>query len=178
MPNITNIKISLKVLPICLDTVCSIAKNCNISFKKYNNFVVLRTEFTYIIFKNKKGCNTHVNITKLRFFSDIEKSKQFLNRKILCLLKSSVIHQKIDNITASYDLKKNVNILKTIKKFINLCEVRYNNEKFPGVFLKHTLGTIIVFHSGKTILIGSKTLDSLKCLTQFLTVNMCRELMI
>jgi hypothetical protein len=172
MSTITNIKISLKVLPICLDTVCSIAKKCDLAFKRYNNFIVLRNEFTYIIFKNKKGCNTHINITKLRCFSDIERCQDFLNRDILCMFKSCVIQQKIDNITASYDLKKNVDILKTIEKFINLCEVRYNNEKFPGVFLKHSLGTIIVFHSGKTILIGSKNLNSLKCLTQFLTVNM------
>jgi TATA-box binding protein (TBP) (component of TFIID and TFIIIB) len=173
MSTITNIKVSLKVLPICLDTVCDIAKNNSIAYKKYNNFIVLRNEFTYIIFKNKKGCNTHINITKLRFFSDIEKSKQFLNDEILHLFNSNVIQQKIDNITASYDLKKNVNILETIEKFIGLCEVRYNNEKFPGVFLKHILGTIIVFHSGKTILIGSKDINSLKCLTQFLIVNMC-----
>jgi|YelNatPaOPRAMG01_1025707.scaffolds.fasta_scaffold20455_5 hypothetical protein len=171
MLNITNFKISLKVLPICLDTVCDIAKKSNICFKRYNNFLVLQNKFTYIIFKNRKGSNTHINVTKLRIFEDIKESQKFLFSNFLNRLNSNIIFDKIDNITASYDLKKNIDIHQTIQNFKNLCEVRYNNETFPGVFLKHVCGTIIIFHSGKTILIGSKNITSLQCLINFLNAN-------
>jgi len=33
-------------------------------------------------------------------------------------------------------------------------KVKYNNEKFPGMFLKLDLGTIIIFHTGSLICIG------------------------
>lgn len=168
---VTNFKISLKVLPICLDTVCKIAQQLNIKFKKYNNFLVVNDQFTYIIFKNKNGFNTHINVTKIKQFEDIKKSKHFLSHNFLSHLKSGIVSDKIDNITASYDLKQNIDIFKTIKNFENLCEVRYNNETFPGVFLKHFLGTIIVFHSGKAIFIGSKSQCELECLLHFLTAN-------
>jgi len=171
MLNITNYKISLKVLPICLDSVCDIAKKSNIKIKRYNNFLVIQSEFTYIIFKNKKGFNTHVNITKIRTFEKIKEAQTFLFLNFLKCLKSDIIAVKIDNITASHNLKKNIDISQILKNFENLCDVRYNNETFPGVFLKHALGTIILFHSGKAILIGSKDISSLKCLVQFLVAN-------
>ena len=171
MLSVTNLKVSLKVLPICLDTVCSNAEISQTNFKRYNNFVVIQDNFTYIIFKNKIGFNTHVNITKIKKFEDIEESKTYFSENFLTCLNSKIISHKIDNITASYDLKKTINIFQVIEKFKDICEVRYNNETFPGVFLKHKLGTIIVFHSGKTIIIGSKDLSKLQCLIQFLTAN-------
>lgn len=171
MLKVTNFKISLKVEPICLDSVSEIAKQFNIKFKRYNNFIVVHEQYTYIIFKSGKSLNNHINVTKIKLFEDIKNSQQLLFSKILKHLNSNIISYKIDNITASYNLNRKINIDTIIEIFKNLCEVRYNNETFPGVFLKHIHGTIIIFHSGKTILIGSKDLSKLKCLTHFLIAN-------
>ena len=49
--------------------------------------------------------------------------------------------------------------------------IQYNNERFPGLFVKFErnlkkVGTAIVFHSGKIVIVGCKGLDELKCLSQ------------
>lgn len=159
--NITNIKISLKTSFLCLDTVVSILQEKAIAHKRYSNFIVIRDLYTYIIFK--QGCNgrNHVNITKLKVLADID-----LSIKHLCsvLLTCHIVEYKrvIDNITASINLERQFNLLEITKIFPGHCS--YNTEKFPGLFLKFNCGTIILFHTGKCILIGAKTESDIQCL--------------
>lgn len=159
--NITNIKISLKTSFLCLDTVVLILKEKDIAHKRYSNFIVIRDLYTYIIFK--QGCNgcNHVNITKLKVLDDID-----ISIKHLCsvLLTCHIVEYKrvVDNITASINLERQFNLLEITKLFPGHCS--YNTEKFPGLFLKFNCGTIILFHTGKCILIGAKTESDIQCL--------------
>ncbi len=80
----------------------------------------------------------------------------------------------IDNITGSFDLKKELILKDLIEitqnyQFEGNIYISYNNEKFPGMFLKvkignKRIGTIIIFHSGKVVFVGCKRLRNLRCL--------------
>ena len=71
----------------------------------------------------------------------------------------------MDNICATRNVMKNIDFTKLFKKLNNTKEnkfaVRYNNQKFPGMFIKfiknYWTGTIIIFKSGKIILVGLKS---------------------
>jgi TATA-box binding protein (TBP) (component of TFIID and TFIIIB) len=154
---ITNIKISLKTSFICLNTV--IEKIQNIKHKRYNNFVVLRDIYTYVIFKSGNGENNHINITKIKTFDDISHAVNHL----LNILPITEIKRQIDNITVSLNLCKKIN-LKELPCFEDCISVSYNSEKFPGVFIKFTCGTIILFHTGKCIFVGIKKEKDIECL--------------
>lgn len=146
---ITNIKLSLKTSYVCLDSVRKQLSNKNI--RCYNNFIVLRDKYTYIIFKSRDLVTNHINVTKIERFENVTES---INN-ILSLLQ--VIEQKrvIDNITVSLNLHKEIN-LNCLPDFSGIITKSYNTEKFPGVFLKFDCGTIILFHTGKCIIIGVK----------------------
>lgn len=154
---ITNIKLSLKTSYICLDSVRKQLDNKEI--KCYSNFIVLRDKYTYIIFKSKDLVTNHINVTKIGKFEDVPESII----KILSLLQ--VIEQKrvVDNITVSLNLHKEIN-LNCLPDFSSIIAKSYNTEKFPGVFLKFDCGTIILFHTGKCILIGVKKESDIECL--------------
>ena len=154
---ITNIKISVKTTFICLNTVVDKIKDLN--YKRYNNFVVFRDIFTYVIFKSSKGENNHINITKIKTFDEITCAIKHL-LDVLCV---SEIKRKIDNITVSLNLHKKVD-LKNLPSFEHCLSVSYNSEKFPGVFIKFNCGTIILFHTGKCIFIGIKKEEDIECL--------------
>ncbi len=53
-------------------------------------------------------------------------------------------------------MKRNLN-LSDISKTCNFKNLKYNNEKFPGLFVKFETGTVILFHSGKLVIVGCKT---------------------
>lgn len=159
---ITNIKISLKIDAICLSSVQEILKQKNINHTSYPNFMVIRKTYTYIIFKKGKNKNNHINITKLKTLEEIDDSIKVLKT---IFEKLFLIERKktIDNITASVNLNKFVDLLTLPKTFPNN-QISYNSEKFPGLFIKFKKGTVIVFHTGKSIIIGAKSVDDVRCL--------------
>jgi TATA-box binding protein (TBP) (component of TFIID and TFIIIB) len=154
---ITNIKISVKTTFICLNTVIDKVK-C-MKHKRYNNFVVLRNIYTYVIFKSGKNNINHINITKVKTFCDIEHAINHL-LNILCV---EEIKRTVDNITVSLNINRKVNLNK-LPVFENCISISYNSEKFPGAFIKFNCGTIILFHTGKCIFIGIKKREDIECL--------------
>ena len=165
--NITNIKVSVNIEHQSLDTVEKRIKDLSLTHKRYNNFIVLRNNFVYTIFRTGKNNLNHVNITKIKDFNQVEKALNNLQNIGLNINEKSL---HIDNITGSIDLKKEVHI-ESIIKFLHTnieykdVKVSYNNEKFPGLFLKlKSVGTIIIFHSGKVVFVGCKKLEDLECL--------------
>lgn len=159
---ITNIKVSLKINPLCLSSVQKELKSQNIPFSTYTNFIVVRKIFTYIIFKTGTQKNNHVNITKINSESAIITAIEILQT----LLTNVVIQkQTVDNITASTNLHKPILLTHLPNIYRNIdCIISYNPEKFPGLFIKVKNGTIIIFHTGKCIIIGAKTLNDIECL--------------
>jgi TATA-box binding protein (TBP) (component of TFIID and TFIIIB) len=173
--NLTNIKVSINIISQSLDSVENCMKELTRIYKRYNNFIVIREEFVYTIFRPGKKSSNHINITKIKNFDEIEKAVKKLDVFKFKVNENSL---KIDNITGSIDLKKEINIQKVInivtkeEKFNNI-KVSYNNEKFPGLFLKvKAVGTIIVFYSGKVVFVGCKTLSNLECLASLTRVLM------
>ena len=161
---ITNIKVSLKINPLCLSSVQKELESQNIPFTIYTNFIVVRKIFTYIIFKTGKQKNNHINITKINSEPVIKTAIEILQT----ILKNIVIQkQTVDNITASVNLYKPITLSHIPNIYRNIdCTISYNPEKFPGLFIKVKNGTIIIFHTGKCIIIGAKTIDDIECLLQ------------
>ena len=162
---ITNIKLSVKCSNVSLDSVFLFCKVNEIPYKKYNNFVVIKSVFTYIIFKkNNKEKNTkeyHTNITKIPTFCEVPESIQYLKTLLPNIL---LLSYKIDNISVSCNLLQTVDIFHIQKVAQNDCFVTYNKETFPGLFLKFKAGcgTAIVFYTGKCVLLGSKNIQHIE----------------
>lgn len=175
---VTNVKISIKCDPVSLHTVSEKAEDQAYKVKKSNNFIVLKRDFCVSLFKRKLGAlYNHVNITKIRDFDSIDRIISELKKiDVFCRTEFLVV----DNITGQL----NTHVYIDIRKFVNnnlqsvfdkytkdiSVHVKYNNEKFPGAFLKffkekRKLGTSIVFHSGKVIFVGSKCLKDIQCLS-------------
>lgn len=171
MFKIVNVKVSLKTSTIFLDNVCEIARKKNLYCKNYKNFIVLKSKYTYIIFKvNKEGKN-HVNITKIPLIHNISDAVEYFKDKIIDCTTENI---SIDNISATASAKTRLNLQKIVlkkdyKNLDNFLALKYNNQLFPGLFLKFQTGTVIVFHSGKCVIVGCKDETSIRCLTQ----NIC-----
>lgn len=161
---VTNIKVSLKSCCLCLSTVQKILKEKNVDFSTYTNFLVIKHKFTYILFKTGKNKNNHINITKIKNLDNIESAVENL-KDLLQECNFYELYRKVDNITASLNINRTVNLLDLIKKFQRE-KISYNPEKFPGLFIKFNKGTIIVFHTGRCIIIGTKSLSDIECLVQ------------
>jgi Transcription factor TFIID (or TATA-binding protein, TBP) len=159
MYQIANVKVSLKTSPLFLDTVYKNLVNQNILCKQYNNFLVVKSKFTYIIFKTNKNFENHINITKIPNVCNILEAVTLLKVLTNC----EVTYQQIDNIIATTKHKSQL-CLKDIIEKKTFKSVKYNNEKFPGLFLKFKEGTAILFHSGKIVIVGCKSIEKLECL--------------
>ena len=114
---ISSVKISAKIKEISLNDIKEKCLNQNINCSTYNNFVVFRLpNFTYIIFKKRllKNCEKdscslqHANIT-VKSIHEIQEAIDVL-RKILKYESSENIPFKIDNLTATSSIGKQVNV--------------------------------------------------------------------
>lgn len=173
---IRNIKVSIQVKQQFLNIVEENCLNRGISIKKHNNFIVLYNKFVYTIFRESKDQTNHINITKIPSFDIIQESLDFLSTELsFDIIPNSL---KIDNITGSLNLNKKLvlcELIEKTKKYTTHEKIilSYNNEKFPGLFMKVSLstkkiGTIIVFTSGKIVFVGCKTVSDLECLTSLI----------
>lgn len=161
---ITNIKVSLKSQRLCLNSVQKVLAEKKITFTKFTNFLVIRHEYTYILFKTGKNNNNHINITKIKHLENIDKAVENINH-MLFECGFCEIYRKVDNITASVNIKKSVDLLSLVSFFKNE-KISYNPEKFPGIFIKFSIGTVILFHTGRCIIIGTKKTSDIECLVQ------------
>ena len=50
-------------------------------------------------------------------------------------------------------------------------KIKYNNQKFPGLFITFERGTAIIFHSGKIVIVGCKTTKHIKCIMKNIVAN-------
>jgi TATA-box binding protein (TBP) (component of TFIID and TFIIIB) len=183
---LTNIKISLKCEELSLDSVQDFCVKSNYNLKVYSNFLVVRKKFVYSIFKKSLLTNLHhVNVTNIKSFKDIGEVLESLESFGLTPLKNTV---KIDNLSGLIITEKNIklpDLVRTIKEnseknFSHFDFVlSYNNEVFPGLFLKvfikepnRKIGTAIIFHSGKIILVGSKNLEDIECLSKIILAQL------
>jgi len=164
---VRNIKVSVKVKALVLNNALMQLQRNNISTKQFGNFISFKAEnFTFILFKRGLKKETHVNITQIANFQSIHRAIEVLVKLIECV----VIHYVIDNIIATSDFHRNISLQKIVE-LRQFKKIKYNSEVFPGLFLKFNRGTIILFHSGKTVIVGCKSIEDIEWILQMVHVN-------
>ena len=157
---INNIKVSFKIELIPLDIVQERLFINKIAFKIFHNYYVFKILcYHCVLFKeNLLNQNNHLNVTKI-----LKSEIGDLHLAIEKVFKRKIIQFKVDNImaTASIDHPLSlsylaVNQLRGVAKF--------NCETFPGLFLKYKEGTLILFHSGKIVIVGCRREKDIKWL--------------
>ena len=144
---LSNVKVSCKIPEVSLDFVEERCKLKSLPCKRYSNFVVVRNKFTFVLFKksdSKPSSRQHCNITKIASLADVEDSITALSD--LIYKRKESISWCVDNLTASADLKRHVNLSEFVLFRPNW---HYNSEQFPGAFLSKNDINIILFSSGK-----------------------------
>lgn len=164
---IRNIKISVKVGALILNNALSSLRSNNVISKEFCNFITFKHKsYTFVLFKTGKNKQSHINITQIRNLDSINIALNIL----IGLLSCTVNYYTIDNIIATSDLKRSITLQNIIsnQKFER---IKYNNEVFPGLFIKFNQGTVIVFHSGKIVIVGCKSIINIECLMNTVLAN-------
>ena len=127
---------------------------------------MVKNKFAYIIFtKSKTFRNYHVNITKIPSLDQVPNAlkelKNIINENF------SIENIKIENLTCLHHLNLNINLHETFKNFQShlfpeIVYTRYNAEKFPGIFAKLNKCSILIFSSGKLVVIGASSEEKAK----------------
>ena len=163
---IRNVKLSVKIESCPLDIVSLLLTKKSLPYKNFGNFISFTKRYSYVLFKTSSNGLTHVNITKVPCLGrPIRRCLRILSK----VLRKKVISFDIDNIIATSDLKKKISLKKIALR--NDLNVIYNNERFPGLFIKFCEGTSILYHSGKVVLVGCKTVREIATIEKWLSVN-------
>ena len=164
---IGNVKVSVKTCSLPLHIVSEKLKTFQIPFKEHNNFLVAKSNYTFIIFKAKLNCNTnHINITKIPCLSKIVDAVDEIEKLLNC--KTSQL--TIDNISATSKYPLQLDLVQIVNQN-KFPQIKYNNQAFPGLFLKFQSGTAILFHSGKINIVGCKREKDLEWILKEIFAN-------
>ncbi len=167
MFRIRNIKISLKVKPIVLNNAIIQLQKKGIATKTYSNFLTFKLHlYTYVVFKKGRTKHTHINITQIPSLKLINNAIEIVKQCLEC----KVLYFTIDNIIATSDLKKPICLIDIINKK-SFDKIKYNNEIFPGLFIKFHNGTVILFHSGKIVIVGCKNKETIQWILETIHAN-------
>ena len=153
----TNMKLSCRIL-LADDEPLSLREDA--THKVYSNFTVVRKEYVYTIFKTRENDKTyHVNITKVRSRADLLNSIGLL-RDIISNRFSFGKTWKINNLTCSFCAGFEIplpDVFDKLRKESCVKKIRFNPERFPGMFVTFEANTVLVFSTGKMVIIGAKT---------------------
>jgi TATA-box binding protein (TBP) (component of TFIID and TFIIIB) len=132
------------------------------NIKRFHNFFVLRSQYVYIVFYSG-----FVNVTGVKAIEEFPISvTNFLN--IFDFENSDIIEPpKIDNLTASGLFNINPMFLSKLANCFHkedgIVKVTYKPVFFPSVIVKYiTIGTIMIYGSGRYNIVGSKSVDCIK----------------
>lgn len=166
MFSISNLKISLKISDICLKSLLSHFECLKIPFNIKSNYIIVRYDFVYIFYKSKDCKVRFINVTKIKCETYLDQVVKKLCDEILAGFELEILSKNTDNITAGIKLDKKIDLNKICLSSENphVINVKYNKEKFPGVFLKFREGTLIIFYSGNVNVVGCKSVDHLETL--------------
>lgn len=170
-PKINNLKISIVISNAAY---MDILKNLNQEkTKEHKNFLVIKDNYTYIIFPN------HINITGIKSIKDLENVKTELCKTFF--LDPSLLQEDtvIDNITANGSFKRRLDLAelkKTLNSEKNNFKVDFDRNYFPGAFCKtYKCGTIILFASGKYVIVGAKCPTNVTKIYKMMLVHISRH---
>ena len=176
---ITNIKCSIKVqVEAGLDDIQALAKAIhNWSCSRFSTYLVIKLpgSLRLIIFKPRESSSMfHVNVTGIKKFEDINSHLQVISNLFICPLDS--LRFTVDNVTAKSDAvfdlvqhhtankKISLNKLKTHLAQVHgeRYQLRLHTDSCCGLVIKVDGCTILVYQSGKTVIIGSKDVDKIR----------------
>jgi TATA-box binding protein (TBP) (component of TFIID and TFIIIB) len=158
---INNIKVSFKIELIPLDNVQERLFINKISFKIYHNYYVFKIgSYHCVLFKeNFLNQNNHLNVTKILSLSEISDLHLLIEK----VLKKKILQFRVDNIMATATIGHPLSL-----RYLSVNQLRgvakFNCETFPGLFLKYKEGTLILFHSGKIVIVGCRCEKDIKWL--------------
>lgn len=161
MFHVRNIKVSVKIKRESLDNVILLLNKKNVPNTRFLNFVTFTKQFSFVLFKTSKDNLNHVNITKIPSLGVVTSAIKIFKKIIEC----SIEKVQIDNIIATSDFNKEISLRKIVEKRL-FQNIKFNIEQFPGLFIKLKKGTVIVFHTGKIVIVGCKKYRHIKCLIQ------------
>ena len=143
-----------------------------VSVKKYHNFLVARSEkkIVYTIF-NTSG---FVNATGIKTKEECEEAKLFLTERLQC--RAGIF--KIDNICASGNFGREIDLLSVKKTFLKLKHCfTFNPDQFAGASLKlHTTpGCMIIFSTGSFSILGVREEKDIENLYQQVETELIRS---
>lgn len=154
MKEISNIKISCVFkLPLnWMQTLFFNLKRRNISFRLRGNIIIINDIFVICIIE-KKDKNVHFNVTKIKKIENVFDFLFFFSVNYFSF-DTKLLSLTIDNITASFNLHRKINLIKLRDYFQHFT---FNPERFAGFFIKKKEGTIIIFRNGKVNIVGCKS---------------------
>jgi TATA-box binding protein (TBP) (component of TFIID and TFIIIB) len=152
MRQISNIKVSFTIHQNekWLEQIEDLCKKNNILLKKRGNILIFKYNYSFCFFE-KKNNHIHINATCIKIVSEIPYFKYFFLNNII---NNQIFNFKIDNITSTFSFNRNINLNIIFNTFEN---VKYNPERFPGLFLKFKLFTAVIFRNGKINILGCKS---------------------
>jgi len=161
MFTIKNVKISIQIEEISLEYLRNYLSTHCIIFEEKSNFLIIKQSNIFLFYKLKKGITKHINATKISSLTNIEHCVSSLKTLLPFL---HIINVNVDNISSNYSHYNTLNIPNIITQCKDNYILTYNRERFPGLYIKFTNGTLILFHTGKIISLGAKTQSDLNIL--------------
>ena len=160
---ISNVKLSCKIRIFNNDRI---SFNTDNLVKHYNNFSIVKSKYVYTVFTKTKILGSfHINITKIPSLEHVPMALNDINSIIN--ENFSILNYKIENLTCLHNFQNKLNLVKISENFnqnlnLQIVKMHYNPEKFPGMFLSIKECTILIFSSGKMVVIGAANEDNAK----------------
>lgn len=161
IPKTCNVKGHFKINKSACEKICDILKSSDLAFdiKNFHNFMVLRfpdQSYIYTLFTT----SGHVNVTGIKSFDLVKDSADFFAKTFDLVLDSDCV--KVDNSTSTGRIiGGRLNLLSVKSKLEDKCSNTsfiLRPHFFPGgVIRRKKLPTVILFASGKYIIVGSKS---------------------
>lgn len=169
---LSNVKLSC-LIKLDKGEVFSIDED-EVGLKRCSNFLVVKRRFVYTIFKTKKNARKyHINITKIPSEKEINDALSNLNRVIKS--KFCILHWRKENITCSINTNREIplfQVFSLLKKQPYVKKLKFIPDRFPAMFVSMEQNTVLMFSTGKMVIIGGKTkndaLNSVTILINFL----------
>ena len=158
---VSNVKLSCT---ISLADGAPLALNKEVDVRHCRNFTVVRRKHVYIIFKKQGDDKSyHVNITKIPSAAQIQSSIDDLDGIIINSF--AVTTWKVENLTCSLDAGFNIplmHIFEPLQRKSFVKRLRFNPERFPGMFVTFESNTFLLFSSGKMVIIGADNEEGIR----------------
>ena len=170
---ICNLKSSIKVFNCPgLDTLAEKCIEKNWICKKFSSYIVIKpsTSARFIIFRPKYPSNqSHINITGVRTYVILDSVLDILC-EFLCIPRTDIVWN-VDNISGKCERvfslvqklspKQTINLPSLVHAIENLdkeksINLRFNPESYGAVIVKHVSTTLIIYQTGRIVIIGGK----------------------